>query len=99
MSTVAAGALPDGTPTIVRWCAERVLGECGQRKIAVASTGLDRAEVRLGLDALDLLTKPDEPGIGVDVLPAQAGDLTATQAREDEEDRWPGGPLRSAAGE
>ena len=67
---------------IVRSCAERVLGESGQRKITVASTGLDRADVQLGLDALDFLTKPDEPGIDMNVLPTQAGDLTATHAME-----------------
>jgi len=37
------------------------LGESGQREITVATPGLDRPNVQLAVDALDLLTKPDEP--------------------------------------
>ena len=52
------------------------MGQSGQREITVAGTGLDRANVQLALGALDLLTKPDEPGIGMNVLPTQAEVLT-----------------------
>ena len=58
------------------------MGESGQPKITVAGTGLDRADVLLAVDVLDLLTKPDEPGLGMNVLPAHAGDLTTAHAME-----------------
>ena len=42
--------------------------------------GLDWADMQLALDALDLLADADQPGIGVDVLPAQAEHFTAVHA-------------------
>jgi hypothetical protein len=47
------------------------LGESDQREMTVADTGLDRANVQLALGALDLLAKPEEPGIDINVLPTQ----------------------------
>ena len=46
------------------------IGQPDQREVAAARMGLDRADVQLALDALDLLADVQLVAVQVDVLPA-----------------------------
>jgi hypothetical protein len=62
---------------------ERMSSQPEKREIPVARTGLDRADVKLSLDALHLLADADR--VAVDVRPAQAQNLTAPQPVEQQQ--------------
>ena len=71
---------------------ECILGEPDPWEVPVARAGFDRADMQFVLDALDLLTDPDEPGVEVDVPPAEAEDRGTAHAVEDSR-----GPVPSAS--
>jgi len=52
----------------------------------LSGAGLERREEQLAPDSLQLLANLDCPGVEVDVVPAQAESLAASQAVEDEHD-------------
>ena len=60
-------------------------GEVEQWHVTLAGSCLDRPEDQLALDALKLLADLDRARVGIDVGPAQAEGLAATQAIEDEQ--------------
>lgn len=53
--------------------------------------GLDRADQQFAADALYLLTNAEDPGVEVDITPAQTEGFTAAHATQD------GGGQRSRA--